>query len=94
MSAIKDLERKVQSLRSQLADAEKKLNDAKLEVVGVRVGDIVKSTGTYHQAGKLFRVCEIDMVDSGKPWVSGNPQRKNGTYGTAKRGLYSYWEKA
>jgi len=54
---------------------------------GIKPGVIV----VYH--GVLHKVVSIEP-DRGfeKPWVTGNPQRKDGTYGTAVRNLFDNWE--
>lgn len=93
MSTITDLEKKVQILSDKLEDAKGKLLMARLAALDVKLGDIVKNTGPYYEVGKLFRVCKIDFQRSGKPWLSGNPQRENGSYGTARRNLYRHWER-
>ena len=87
MSAIEDLERKVQSLQDKLRAAKKALQNAKLAAAPVKVGDIVVT-----QRGTRHRVCHVDVRMSGRPWVSGNPERKDGSFGTAVRYLYDDWK--
>jgi len=71
------------------------------EAHGAKVGAIVvikrKSwTGTsYVTVESFFRIAEVTIKswnDLGKPWVTGNPKRTDGTYGTARRHLYGDWE--
>lgn len=52
---------------------------------GVEVGTIVKYRNVLH---RVTGVTE----GYGKPWATGNPMRKDGSYGTAERNLYSDWE--
>jgi hypothetical protein len=84
MSTISELEELVDSLRLQLREAEHALREAKLAAAPVHVGDIVRS------GGKLYRVTHVD-VEWTRPWLKGNPQRKDGSYGTAERHLYHGW---
>lgn len=86
MSAIKDLEAKVNQLESQLMDAETKLRKAKLAAASVQVGDVVVS-----RRWGLVRVTRVD-VSWDTPWVRGNPKKKDGTFGKVERALYSDWE--
>jgi len=88
---IKALEKRVAELEKQLRDAQDLLRKAKLEACVVKVGDIVVNTkdGTEH------RVTEVDVRwnDLSRPWVYGNPKKKDGTWGTARRALYHHWKK-
>lgn len=63
------------------------------ERYGVKIGSIVASTAKNTE-GKLFKVMHFGFFrhNMGKPWLTGNPQTKDGTYGTAKRNLYTEWE--
>ena len=58
------------------------------EVHGVKIGSIVEYKGKKH------RVTKINVsyaVNGAKPWVEGNPMRRDGTYGSGRRCLYSEW---
>lgn len=61
----------------------------KLDRCGVKVGDIVRSK---RRVGGIFRVVGIDAEWQSRAWVTGNPQRKDGTFGTSIRNLFSDWE--
>lgn len=87
---IASLEAEVARLRSGLMAAKKRLEEARIAACGVAVGDIVRGTGRY--AGKRYRVCEIDASWS-PPWLIANPERKDGTFGTAARNLFGNWER-
>ena len=52
---------------------------------GVEIGGIVSCRG------KEYRVVEID-TSWGRPWLTGNPRLKDGTFGKANRNLFSDWE--
>lgn len=53
---------------------------------GVAVGDIVMYRGKRH------RVTALEPSISSL-WLRGNPERKDGTFGTADRCLYNEWTK-
>ena len=92
MSVIKDLERKVQSLEDQLAAAKKSLYNARLAASPVQIGMTVRCT-SHRYNGQLFRVTGVETeYGLERPWVIGNPQKMDGTFGIAQRRLYSDWE--
>src|ERR1700690_1555977 len=95
MGVIEDLERKVQSLQDQLSAALASLRRAKLDACPVKKGDIVRYKGqNSRKQGQLYKVTGIDTNFSlENPWLVGNPQRKDGTWGIAERNLYSEWER-
>jgi hypothetical protein len=80
------LEAKVKSLRAELDDYTNLLHNAKVAAAGVSLGDVVVSKG------KRYRVSSIDPSWD-KAWVKGNPERKDGTFGTAERHLFENWER-
>ena len=82
---INDLKSRVGDLERQLDDAKARLKAAQIDAAGVKVGDVVVSRG------KRYRVTEIEPSSWGA-WVSGNPEKKDGTFGIARRALYSDWE--
>jgi hypothetical protein len=86
VSAIDDLERKVESLRAQLRDAEGKLRNARLAVAPVKVGDVL-STNDYPEA----RVCRV-TPEYGSYTIVVNPRRKDGEWGTSERYVYGRYE--
>lgn len=90
---LKEIERKSQSLHDQLGNLgiqQRKLILRGIELKhGITIGSIVVYKGVEH------RVTEIDThwgLD--RPWLEGNPQRKDGSFGTARRNLFNYWTKA
>jgi hypothetical protein len=86
MSTIDDLERKVESLRAQLRDAEGKLRNARLAVAPVKVGDVIR-TKDYPQA----RVCHV-TPEYGSYTIVVNLRRKDGKWGTSERYVYGRYE--
>lgn len=88
---IKALQARENALRVQLSEVCDLLEKAKLEACPVKVGDIV----IHERSGLPHRVTEVDVRwGSRDPWLYGNPKKKDGTWGTARRALYSYWKKA
>jgi hypothetical protein len=87
VSAIEDLEAKVERLNAKLRDARRKLHNARLAASPVKVGDVVLS--------KRWGECLVTHVNVGwraKPSVIAVPRKKNGEFGKAQRHLYSDWE--
>lgn len=86
MSRIANLEHELERQRSLL-------RDERMKHAGIAIGDIVLcQRGRFH--GERFRVVEIEVRSyGGKPWVKGNPTKKDGTFGNALRSLFSDWEK-
>lgn len=90
---LKDIERKSQSLRDQLSNLsvqEQKLTLRGVELKhGITVGSIVVYRGVEHRVTKIETHWGIE-----RPWLEGNPKRKDGIFGTAHRNLYGDWTKA
>lgn len=78
---------RIANLKQELARQNDLLEAERLKRAGVAIGDVVL------RKGERFRVAEIEVHDWGKAWVKGNPTKKDGTFGTALRSLFSYWEK-
>jgi hypothetical protein len=87
-TTIAALEGRVDSLRTELRDAEQLLLSAKIAVTGVTIGDIVR----HSRNGKRFRVTKIEP-HSYSTWLMGNPERADGTFGKAERHLFDEWER-
>ena len=89
---LRELERDRETLKMKLANVNAAINREKLSIAereyDVTVGSVVKDG-----AGKRFKVIRVDARFSGKPWLEANPERKDGTFGTAKRNLYTDWIK-
>ena len=91
---IAALEKRAEELRAQLIVLEQQISDARLAGAGIAVGDVVRSTSRRWGDGALFRVCRVEPASwRSKAWIAGNPQRKDGSFGTGVRNLFSDWEK-
>jgi len=98
MTAIDELKAEVERLKlaaNRAAEAHQeakaKLKAAQCAEAGIAVGDIVRAKG------KLWRVLSIDVWDFGNGLnfsLHGNPQRKDGSFGTGNRYVGSNWERA
>lgn len=53
---------------------------------GLHIGSIVV------REGKQYLVCGITNETWRRPWVVGHPMKKDGTFGSARRNLFSDWE--
>jgi len=89
---IQRLKSNLEAVQLALSDAKKALRNAMIARSGVSVGDIVRANGGRNE-GMLFRVARIDTWESGGAWVTGNPKKKDGTFGKSERNLYSGWER-
>lgn len=91
MASIEELRAKVERLREELRIAQTRLHEAEVTASGVRVGDIVRGTG-HRTKGKSFRVTLIEPNYPSNPWLRGNPQRVDSSFGTREVRLYDDWE--
>lgn len=87
---LKKLEEERRVLKSKLYEINQKIEAEKIrlaeEKYGLCIGCVVKS-----HDGKEYKVTEI-TTSWDKPWVVGNPRKKDGTFGIAKRNVYGSWE--
>ena len=98
---IQRLESNLETARITFHEAKEALRNAMIARSGVAVGDIVrKKSGRVTAAriaptgdGMMFRVTRIDPWESGGAWVTGNPKKKDGTFGKSERNLFSDWER-
>jgi hypothetical protein len=88
---IKILQERESKLRAELNETRTALSNALIaqagEIYGVYIGDVVRDRG------KEYRVIKIKPNYGYKPWLVGNLKKKDGTFGTAKRNLFSSWVK-
>lgn len=87
---LKELEQQEKEILEQLQVVRKAIHEEKLRLTeqqfGVRVGSIVKDRkGVEHKVTKV-------NPSYGKPWLEGNPKKKDGTFGIAQRNIYSDWD--
>lgn len=77
-------------LETELSKVRAAINAEKLQLIelehGVRVGSTV-----VDKKGVEYLVTRVDACWS-PPWLEGNPRRKDGSFGTASRNLYSDWK--
>jgi hypothetical protein len=86
-NSVEALEAEVDRLSAELQNAKHRLYDAKVAESGISIGDIV-----IDKNGVRHRVSSID-VGWKKVWLKGNPQKKDGSFGTSERHLFDYWTK-
>lgn len=89
MSTLERLEQRRDVLEGKLAGVYRAISEEMKRIAYEEYGVTVGSIVTDGQC--QFRVTEVDAHCGGKPWVSVNPRRKDGTFGTAHRHLYN-WE--
>ena len=82
---MKALEANVRRLRRELGVAEAALREARIAAAPVKVGDVVVGL-----LGVEYRVTIVEPKSHGL-WLTGNPRRKDGTFGTAVRHIYGNW---
>jgi len=87
---------KKKSVERNLKEINNKILETRLAIAferyGIKIGSIVASTA-INTKGILHRVTRVDVSwYRDKPWVVGNPKRKDGTFGTTNRNLYNEWE--
>ena len=90
MSAIKDLETKVQSLRDQLRAAEESLRKARLDAAPVKVGDVVEMRARWRAGAEWkgpYRVARV-FIAYGAVEFTYNEKKKNGEWGARERKRY------
>jgi hypothetical protein len=90
------LEREENKYNDILSDIHAHQNVLRLKKVellyGAKVGAVVE------WRGQKYRITKVDVKyyhnDDQKPWLEGNPLKKDGTFGIAVRNLYGDWEVA
>lgn len=89
-----ELVSRVESARRALADYAKMLEEYRLSLLPVKVGDVVRRTaGSRASNGKLFRVAKIEVFSGKSFWLYGNMQKKDGGWGLGEQWLGTHWEK-
>ncbi|WP_430229239.1 hypothetical protein [Paraburkholderia tropica] len=79
---------RIENLREELARQERLLEEERVKLAGIAIGDIVLCEG------ERYRVARVDVNSwGGKPWLMANPTKKDGTFWTALRRLFSDWER-
>lgn len=92
--ALNAIKQRIDSLQRQLSHEESRANEVRRElakvVFGIAPGVVVVHRGKRYWVDHLQFLDWVD--DNHRPWVVGCPARKDGTFGTAKRNLFSDWE--
>jgi hypothetical protein len=90
MEKLEQLVKRAEGLANELSELRKEIAEEKLRIVKETYGIDVGSVVTHK--GQEYRIAEIQPGQYGKPWLYGNPRKKDGTFGTAVRNLFSDWE--
>lgn len=88
---LNELEQKEKELLAQLHAVRESIKKERLMIAeqehGVKAGSIVKD-----RKGVEYKVTLVNTRFSGKPWLTGTPKKKDGTFGVAVRNIYGEWE--
>lgn len=88
---LEESQKELDDLRVQMSTLESERHNLKLKIAeleyGVTVGCVVVDL-----EGAEFQVTRVDVRPTRRPWIEGNPKKKDGTWGTAKRNLYDNWQ--
>ena len=89
MTEIEALRLKIKDLEAQWEACREALRNAELDACPIKVGMVVVTP----RDGKRYRVVDVDTQwgPNEKPWLVGNPQRADGTFGTGRRNLFNHW---
>ena len=83
-------EARLEAAENEVRSCKRRLRVLKLDLAkrdfGVEVGSVVLHKGKEH------KVTKVETCWDRKPWLAGNPKRKDGTFGTAWRNLFEDWE--
>lgn len=88
---LKDSETESEALGDKMSVLHEQQHKLKLAIAetkyGVKIGVVVTGPDS-----KKFRVTKVDVRWNDRPWLEGNPLKKDGTWGTAVRHLYENWQ--
>lgn len=88
MDRLQEIEDEITRLETRIHLLASERDGLKRKRANIDFGDVVEDKN-----GNAFRVTKIELWPQDKPWVSGNPQKKDGTWGTSQRNLYGHWTK-
>ena len=84
------LEERRDALAKEISTVNEAIRSLRLDQVdllyGLHVGSIVIHNGVQ------YLVRDIERLFWTRPWVIGSPMKKDGTFGIARRNLFSDWE--
>lgn len=92
-SRLSRLKRELERLKGEVERVKGEIQREEEHLVRVRFG-VVKGTIVVDGRGCKYRVVGIELGWRDTPWLSGNPQKKDGSFGTAVRHLYTDWKLA
>lgn len=93
---IDEIDRRLKELNEERVFLKERRNAAMLASWEIEEGDIVRATGSRWPAGTLGRVSRVTpptRLNSDRPWVMVQKQKKDGTYGGNPIHFFSSWEK-
>lgn len=84
---------RVANARMALGHAEKALEEYRLTLAPLKVGDIVRRLGYKgRDYGKLYKIVKISAYSNNSFWYYGVMQKKDGGWSESEVSLH-YWEK-
>lgn len=84
---------RAEAARIALRDADRALEEYRLTLCYLKVGDIVRRLGYKgRDYGKLYKIVKISAYSNNTFWYYGVMQKKDGEWSEAQVSLYS-WEK-
>jgi hypothetical protein len=86
MRLTEEIQKDIHAAYARIGVLKEELLASARESFGIAIGDIVIYQGKRHRVVTAKPFC-------GELWLTGNPERKDGTFGTAERHLYGNWTK-
>jgi len=71
-------------------DHEKAIEEFILIRWGIKKGSLLTSRGVIYRVVSMQMIFDDDADE--KPWLRGNPKKKDGKFGTSIRGIGNEWE--
>lgn len=91
--AVSDIEAELERLTAAVADCKRRLQEAREEDAGIKVGDMVTAMGNTYKVVNVEFMPFGDWRPAIKPWVSGVTKTKRGKWSKNIRNLYADWTK-
>lgn len=87
---VTELENELARLQVEVVRCKCRLQEAREEAAGIKVGDLVTARGVTY---KVTRIEFHPWRKDGKPWLSGARRTKAGAWSKIDRYLYADWKK-
>ena len=87
---LKASETESDALGAKMSVLQEQQHKLKLAIAETKYGVKLGVTVTGRDS-KKFRVTKVDVRWDDRPWLEGNPLKKDGSWGTAIRNLYDNW---